>query len=296
MLHEYALDPNVLTNWQSFRYFFENFGVSEGRMISQYPKKWKRMVYEACSACKDVELSRIEKRLTDIDNKLFRCATPFDPALSWVANAEVNRSAFRAVISNTNPNRHENVLIADEIQENESFWDVPREKPVARSAEMMADCAAKLLSHAREILFVDPHFDPAKARYRNTLKAFLAKLPDPSKVMRIEYHIASKHCSAFFQQEFTEKVSRFLRQGVTIKFVRWDDKIGGGESLHPRYILTELGGIRFEHGLDEEPGGPTVDVSLLATELYKARWKDYQKETTSFQYVNECVVSGAVKF
>ena len=105
MLHEYALDPSVLTNWQSFRYFFENFGVSQGRMISQYPKKWKRMVYEACAGCRDIERSRIEQRLADIDDRLLRTTTLFDAALPWFANAETNRKAFHAVISTVNPAR-----------------------------------------------------------------------------------------------------------------------------------------------------------------------------------------------
>jgi len=292
MLHEYALDPNVLNTWQSFRYLIENFGVSEGRIISQYPKKWKRMVYEACSACKDVELSRIEQRLADIDDKLLKCACPFDPALPWFTNAEKCRDSFRAVISGANPNRHDNVLIADDIQCNEPLWGVPREKPVERVAGTMAACAAKLLAHAREILFVDPHFDPAKSRYRNTLKAFLEKVTDPSRVKRIEYHVANSLPDEYFQQEYTEKVSRLLRLGITVRFIRWQEA-DGGDSLHPRYILTELGGIRFEHGLDEEPGGPTVDVSLLDAALYKKRWKDYQKESTSFVYVDEVAVTGS---
>jgi hypothetical protein len=291
MLHEYALDPSVLTSWQSFRYFFESFGVSEGRLISQYPKKWKRLVYEACSDCKDIERLRIEQRLADIDEKLFKCGAPFDPAVPWFVNAEANRSAFCAVISSANPNRHDNVLVADDIQRNDPHWNVPREKPIERNAAAMADCTAKLLAHAREILFVDPHFDPAKSRYRNTLKAFLEKVPDPAKVKRIEYHLSNRLSWQFFQQEYTERVSRLLRQGVTVTFIRWQEA-GGGDSLHPRYILTDLGGIRFEHGLDEEPDGPTVDVSLLDRNLYNARWKDYQRETSTFSFVDELEVNG----
>ena len=49
-----------------------------------------------------------------------------------------------------------------------------------------------------------------------------------------------------------------------------------GERLHPRYILTNIGGIRYEGGLD--PGGPheTTDVSLLTEELWLKRWEQYR--------------------
>jgi hypothetical protein len=292
MLHEYALDPNVISTWQSFRYFIENFGVSQGRMLSKYPKKWKKMVYEACSGCPDgTERKRIEEKLMEIDDKLIRCPYPFDTSLPWLTNAEASRGAFRAIISMINPNNHDNVLIADEIQGSEPLWKVPREKPVPRSAQAMADCAERLLWYAKEILFVDPHFDPAKSRYRNTLKAFIEKISDPAKIRRIEYHLSKRYASDYFRDELVKRVPCILKEGITITFIRWEEA-DHGESIHPRYILTDFGGMRFEHGLDEEPGGPTVDVGLLDADLYKTRWNDYQKETKSFVYVDEFAITG----
>ena len=40
MLFEYAVEPVLLNNWPSFRYFYEKFGVPQGRLISRYPKHW----------------------------------------------------------------------------------------------------------------------------------------------------------------------------------------------------------------------------------------------------------------
>jgi len=300
MLDEYALDPAVLNNWQSFRYFFENFGVSHGRMISRYPKKWKRMVFEACSGCRDIELERIVERLKDIDDRLFRTATNFDTALPWFTNAENNRDAFRAVISTVNPKHHENVLLSDELSESDTLWNVAREKQVKRTAADLASCAGSLLENAKEILFIDPHFDPTKSRYRNTLKAFLEKVPEP-KLKRIEYHLSHRLPANFFRDELYEKIPRILNRDTTITFFRWEEA-ASGDSLHPRYILTDRGGIRIEHGLDEEPGGPTADVSLLDTALFKTRWDDYQKNPAAyfdstkskptFALIDEYVVTG----
>jgi len=301
MLDEYALDPNVLTNWDSFRYFVEKFSVSQGRIISQYPKKWKRMVYEACSGCRDIERSRIEQRLAGIDDRLFRTEAPFNPSLSWFTNAENNHNLFRAVISTTNPKRHENVLLADEMSEGDLLWNVDREMPVKRTATDLANSAGRLLEHAKEILFIDPYFKPTELRYRNTLKAFLGKVPEPGKLVRIEYHVSNKLLPKYFSDSLQENLPRILSRNVTITFIRWLEA-DGGDSIHPRYILTDRGGIRIEHGLDEEPGGPTADVSLLDTSLFKARWDDYQKDPdkkfdkenkkSTFAYVDEFVVVG----
>ena len=46
MLKEFALEPEALASWESFRYLIEKFGVSKGRVISRFPKQWKRLVYE----------------------------------------------------------------------------------------------------------------------------------------------------------------------------------------------------------------------------------------------------------
>jgi hypothetical protein len=296
MLHEYALDPTALANWQSFRYLFENFGVTKGRIIAQYPKVWKRMVYDACAGCRDIERTKIVQRLAEIDDKLFRTSAPFDPELSWLANAEASHNAFRAVISPDNPRRHEKVLTTDDISEFEPLWKVEREISVPRTAQALANCVSKLLEHAREVLFVDPHFDPTKSRYRNTLKAFLEIIPEPGKLKRIEYHVSNRLLTGNFTDSLKEQLPRILSKDITITFIRWleaDD----GDSLHPRYILTDRGGIRIEHGLDEELNGPTTDVSLLDTDLFKNRWDDYQKypaayfnkekKKPTFQYVDE---------
>ena len=61
----------------------------------------------------------------------------------------------------------------------------------------------------------------------------------------------------------------------------------------PVMFLTELGGIRYDYGLDEWEGeGQTTDVSLLSTSLYEKRWQDYQKDTAAFVRVDEIKVLG----
>ncbi len=48
MLHEYGLDPECLNEWNTFRFFMGKFGISQGRLISQFPKTWLRNVHETC--------------------------------------------------------------------------------------------------------------------------------------------------------------------------------------------------------------------------------------------------------
>lgn len=69
MLYEYALEPALLNNWKDFRYFAEKFGVSRGRMIARYPKRWKRLVYEPPANGGEIERKRIEEGLSRLDDR-----------------------------------------------------------------------------------------------------------------------------------------------------------------------------------------------------------------------------------
>ncbi|HDS5057394.1 TPA: hypothetical protein QH133_004791, partial [Escherichia coli] len=47
----------------------------------------------------------------------------------------------------------------------------------------------------------------------------------------------------------------------------------GNERLHNRYVLSNVAGVCFMHGLDEGEG--TDDVSILSKEGYNKRWEHY---------------------
>ena len=56
----------------------------------------------------------------------------------------------------------------------------------------------------------------------------------------------------------------------------------GGERLHNRYILTDLGGVIFGVGLDEGDEGSMDDIHLLARTQYDERWRQYGSEAPAF--------------
>ena len=67
----------------------------------------------------------------------------------------------------------------------------------------------------------------------------------------------------------------------------------GNEDLHSRYILTNLGGIRIEHGLDEGQEGETTDVSLLDhLAVLKALDGISSGVASPYEYVDEVRVIG----
>lgn len=294
MIHEFALEPTLLSSWDNFRYLVEKFGIQHGRLISRFPKKWKRLVYEACSACKEIERKKIEESLKEVDKKLLKTNRAYDGNLGWLENAEIQHALkpFRAIIAKANPRAVVEVLIADELVETTPLWDVPREIPISRNAKGMAESVSLLLARSSEILFVDPHFAPEMLRYKRTFEQFLlVSASGRTDVRRIEFHLLAKAEKDFFVKACTQLAS-LVPRGIAVTFIRWMQR-DGGEALHPRYVLTNLGGVRFEQGLDEGRDGETVDVSLLDPGLYSKRWGEFQKMTAAFDYVDEFTIIGA---
>ena len=71
--------------------------------------------------------------------------------------------------------------------------------------------------------------------------------------------------------------------------VRWE-QIAGGERLHPRYILTEMGGISFEVGLDEGKPGESTDVAILEPAILEQRRSEYQLDSPVFRRAQEPII------
>lgn len=72
---------------------------------------------------------------------------------------------------------------------------------------------------------------------------------------------------------------------ITVSFIRWKER-KGGEKLHNRYVLTNLGGVSLGAGFEAGTEGQTDDVLLLPSDLYKRRWKQYVENDGSFEKVD----------
>lgn len=291
MIYEFAVDPNVLSNWSDFRYIIEKFGVQNGRLISRFPKAWKRMVYEACEDCKVIEKKKIEEKLINIDTLMLKNSREYNSKNEWIQNAIEQHylKQFKAIISNFNSNEINELISAADLSEDNIYFKVDREHIAGRNIEELCAYVSPLISFSSEILFVDQHFCPRKTRYRNTLEGFL-KCVNIEKLKSVEYHIALKNEEGYYNEDF-ESLSRLIPTNLSVKFIRWKSA-HLGESLHPRYILTDIGGIRIEKGLDTRLGDDDTDISLLSHNLYLKRLAEYRKETSPFEFEDEFIITG----
>lgn len=263
MIYEYALDPALLNNWKDIRYFKDSCGIEKGRLISEYPRRWIRMVFDNIrdSEYGDVEKKRMKVALRNIEKyKIFkRPRLSWDDNKGWLDNAieEHKIRSFHAIIGNCATDETNRILSGDDLNEEMGIWNCDCGS-IERRAAIMSQTVAPLLTLSQHIKFIDPYFNPDKPWFRNPLLEMLKMLSHRKNgiaLQSVEYHLSNtpnrREMDNFDEDIFKEDVNRHLAPNISNKislsFIQWDASV-----MHNRYIVTNVGCLRFGIGLDED--------------------------------------------
>lgn len=295
MIYEYALEPDVVAAWRGqaeYTFFASEFGLGQPRAMSAYPRfsQWQREVIRAAKAAGagDMDFQRITALLRVLQaNKIERGSSPFDGARPWLENAEDEhqRASSRAIMACTNPRGRDFVIlgsIADAITH--PRWSCARNDNCPRKPGPMADCVRSMLRLARTVVFIDPCFHPGSPRYQSTIRAFLETVfgGRANPPTRIEIHSSfSKYHGNEYVTVYQREMPALTPTGATVRLRRWIQR-SGSETLHDRFILTNLGGVTFTVGLDEGDHGETTAIHLLDPAEYQLRWNQYMGTPPAF--------------
>lgn len=311
----FAIDPNIFTTWQTYSYIVQDCGVQHGRLIADFPNSWRKMVLAVAAqnlAGKpetNLEYTRIEYKLQHemADKLVVRHGAYNHQNNDWLAQAEKEhvRQPFRAIVSSANPRSVPRVLKVSFLdKEGDPHWRVDPYLHVDREALALANPPRTLFGISKKVKFVDPHFGLELPRFRGSLNAFLAAIRamNPSLV-EVEYHCQKKSTAEFFQNQINNPPtpqSLNVPRGIRLRFVRWK-QMSGGDKIHPRYILTDRGGLAYEVGLDVGNAGEKTKIYRMSEKEREETWRQYDTNpldplgkpcATCFEFVDEFIVSG----
>jgi hypothetical protein len=294
MIYEYALEPELVATWgnrHDYRYFVERFGIGQPRIVSRYPKRWTRLVWQAFHSDDDLERTRMVELLQRLSERMVhRRGYLWDQERTWFENArtEHERAPFHAIVARENPGGHPRALVGADLNAITPLWAMPRGVAIARRATDMAAAVAAMLRIAEIVVFVDPYFGPDSLRHRRALEAFLRAMTDGRAVdgpVRLEVHTSADEdrtgTRVFFEAECQRRLPGCLPAGVRLTVVRLAERPRGAQ-LHNRYILTDVGGVLFGVGLDDGDDGETDDLHLLDRAQYEERWRQYVGDELAF--------------
>jgi len=306
MLYSYAIQPEFIANLDILGLVYSNFGISKGRLISDYPhisvypeNDYLTRVYKLGNEKYDntdhllfVELMNEISAMT-IENNL-----NYDTNIStWLENAELNQDHFKNILAETNPRSHAQVLSG------KTFFLAPKfqvacDKKILRTGKVIASHVESLIKISKHIKIVDPYFSPLISAGNFELSRFLDVLNEillsgqDNEPKEWEYHLNyenHKDDKLRFKKACEGVIKPILTSGSSFTFVRWEE-VTDNDQLHPRYLLTERGGISIDFGFDRGDPGTKTDIRLISDELRRDRLKDYSEGRSPFRHFDKIVI------
>jgi hypothetical protein len=149
-----------------------------------------------------------------------------------------------------------------------------------------------------ELVLVDPKFDASEPRFRDPLAKLVQIRPMTRPWRRCELHVAhplvrggqpDKAVLGMRLHHMNRHLPALIPTGSILKVFFWLRKLGG-KRLHPRFILTELGGLQPDYGLDEgDSAQDTTIISLMSEEVWRTARADYCAASQCFDGGQDCV-------
>lgn len=282
MIFEYALEPNLLASWNSFQRLVSLFGVTQGRLISRYPYKWSKLVYDAVPGG-TTEKTKIEIALQRMANDLLlpRQESKWNDTFDWLTNAvaEHGRSPFRAILASQ---VHSNAVVIDATDLDAT--DLPPllkagpSRIVARDSHEIGKAVRPLLQISKRVLLVEPHFAIGSARFRDTLSAILTATLDPANKVRVgvevELHLRMDKLEfADRAASLNARLQSLVPDKCHFTVIGWHK-----DELHNRYLITERSGIMLGEGFglpDEKTSRPDDVLTMLDAATATALMKQF---------------------
>ncbi len=278
MHRDYALDPEAIAVPNAVIVLNGAFSWAQGRTIAEYPRKWPSMVLAAAKASlTPVARKRVEDWAFRMVRQRLLIARQggYDEARTWIENAqdEHARRPFKRIVSRTYNPESANFLSIDDLIDGNARWP-DSNGHIPRRARDFAEALANLLVRSAEVMFVDPYFDPRRERCRNPIEAMIRAFctgRQPSVTTRIESHTSIERFFDRNDEPTADEIARVagllkadcermlptcVPTGFQLTVHLWKERVHG-QQFHNRFVLTNLGGVKFGHGLDE--AGPDRD-------------------------------------
>ncbi len=216
---------------------------------------------------------------------------PFDPSKSWADNAivENQRQAFRAVIVADSIVRGGNVLNANELDETDPLWRVEQGQFVARDPAALRDAIQLLLRLSSRVVLIDPYFRPQQ---RDKASAFGALSSRVSPGSKLEVHarlgVVGDPSHDWFKEQCELHLPRWIDVGHATTVHTWGQR-AGGQRLHNRYLVTNIGGVKFGDSVEQGQLGERDHISILDESSRADLWSQFVDPTGAFDRIGSPV-------
>lgn len=292
MIHEYALDPELLKAWaakdRDFREFLREYGLGTPRLSSSFPRqkksKYRSYYLERSPAdAQSLQARRYVEMINHLTEALvYRDGFECNSSADWYENvlAEDARKPFYGVLAST-PMDNPRCLTAATMYSDDSIWNHQRQTLVARTYDSCSPLLRDMLRLAKDkVLFVDPYgWNQRAIDFISRLinDAFNGRVHSamPELILCFKPKLDGGSPDAAYVKEEIEKRIVKPNPGLQLKVYELENRVGH-DVFHNRYLLTDLGGVSLGHGVDlSENEAHTDDLTLLERKIYDEKWRRF---------------------
>jgi hypothetical protein len=291
---EYAIEPSLFSNFNLGSEILGGIGIEHGRIVGAVPKKWERRVREYIRAKnRDGDRLRLIERLNGLKNAIMPREIDYDGLRPWIEQVlECHaQHPFDGILAD---GRHARPEVTDATLGlvGESCWDCERRLEVPRTGVNLANALATVLGRAKVVILVDAYFNPsialADSKWLRPIAAIASKLRGDGQLARFEVHaLSSRHDpweGGLFSQHCRNNLAAALPGGISIDAMVWKVRPGGPQ-FHERLIVTDLGGVVVDPGIDDGKEGETYVLRLLDKRESDAYLTKYAPATGPYDLV-----------
>ncbi len=302
MFEEFAVDPALICEWEFFKELRDKFGIFQGRFIADYPHKgWKKVAAEILEQ-RASGANPVRNHATIIewlkspggsrDLRFARQQRPYHESRPWIKNAEQQSGGFHAILSDQESDAQnairmlETTCLAEEL-----LFRIDTQPRIARTDTALVAIAKPLLKCAKRVKWVDRFLATANEREQSVFKT--QAVVECLDWMRneghapelLELHLEWVGCdySRHLVDGLRQKLERHLPPAMQMSIHWW--AASQEENIHPRFLLTDVGGLNYDHGTD--PGRGTTIVHLLQEQRLRDEWSRYTPESSNLTHHGE---------
>jgi hypothetical protein len=292
MYRVFAVDPDTVSrDGAAFRATAARFGIEHGRIIADFPdarggQDWLTIVAakikasHAAGRIADRERATLMARLAGLRQAVHAVPRRFTRGTPWIANAlrAHNELPWPALLTDDETCDCEAVLRTFELDDSQGLFAVRPDPRVPATGAMVGELLRPLLEHSNRLDLIDPYlFKDGLRLSTDVVPALIAMARGGRVPAEIVIHtrlVTDRGTPTMSTAEFSDYIVPFARNvGMQIKMIRWDDS-GEIDRLHGRYILTNLGGVRVDPGLDPRAGSQ-IELHRLSREMWDRKRQEF---------------------
>jgi hypothetical protein len=291
MIHEYALEPTVLSAWASndrdYAEFLREYGLGTPRLVSSFPKKKasKLRSYLLQHSPHDTQTlsgQRYTEMVIKITESIVIRAVADHVTSVW-SEAAVNenqRNPFGVILSSSAIDG-ENNITPDSMHLQGSAWNHCDQLDIQRTNAGLLPAFGNLVRlSSKHIVIVDPF------GWTKDAIGFIQYM------INFIFHNRFTDCfpkiTLFFKKTYdgrnptADHVKSLVMQGLNGEIESFEFEVfelkdaAEGDVFHNRCILTEHGGVSTGHGIGVSNNeAHTDEATLMRSKIYQKKWRQF---------------------